>query len=87
MVKEIFGNLLSLLIDAGRLDLDEEKLSLVLSTANITGPRVKKLCEFYASNKEAIRTCLKQIGNSLPHVVDVNWRLDYCVKVMTINDL
>ncbi|XP_046742002.1 COMM domain-containing protein 3 [Diprion similis] len=80
VVKEIFGNLSSLLIDAARLDLDGEKLNLALSNVNITGPRVKKLCDAYVSNKEGIQASLIRIGNSLPHVVDVNWKLDYCVK-------
>lgn len=81
IVKEVFGNLLSLLIDAARLDLDADKLGIALTSAKMTGQRVNKLCETYANSKELIKSSLRRIGNSLPHVIDVNWRLDYCVKV------
>lgn len=26
-------------------------------------------------------TFIKSMSDSLPHVVDINWRLDYCIKV------
>ncbi|XP_012255404.2 PDZ and LIM domain protein 5-like isoform X1 [Athalia rosae] len=87
VVREVFGNMLSVLIDAARLDLDGEKLSFVLSSANITGPRVQKLCDIYSNHKKTIQISLKQIGNSLPHIIDINWRLDFCVKTNIENSV
>lgn len=85
--KDAFANIVCLFVEAARRDLSEEGLLSFFNGAKITGSRVEKLCDAYSKNKKAIQAQLELIGNGLPHIVDVNWRLDYCVKVGTCNSV
>lgn len=87
LTKKIFADLVCLLVEATRHDLDEEGLRSSLNFAHVDEKRIKKLCEMYINNKTAIKSHLESIGNNPPHIVDINWRLDHCVKSDTCNSL
>lgn len=71
-----------LLLEATRHDLDEESLRSFLNLVYIGEKRITKLCEVYINNKKAIQSQLELIGNNPPHIIDIDWHLDYCVKVI-----
>lgn len=74
--------MMCLFVEAARHDLDEESLRNFLCRASVDEERTKKLCEAYSSKKKTIRSRLEAIGNNPRHIVDVDWRLDYRVKVI-----
>ncbi|XP_066599782.1 COMM domain-containing protein 3 [Prorops nasuta] len=80
VVKGAFADISCLLVEAARHDLDEGGLITFLNSECINGSRVQKLCQVYKTNKNTLQEQLELTGNSLPHIVDINWRLDYCVK-------
>lgn len=85
--KKIFADVVCLLVEAARYDLDEESLQNFLNLLCIDKKRTNKLCEVYINNKTAIQSQLELIGSNPPHIVDVDWHLDYCVKLDTCNSL
>lgn len=85
--KTAFADVCCLFIEAARHDLDEETFANFLSDAKITGNRAKKLCDAYKTNKNGIQSQLELIGYSPRHIVDIDWRLDYCIKVDTCNSV
>ncbi|XP_011642354.1 COMM domain-containing protein 3 isoform X2 [Pogonomyrmex barbatus] len=68
---------------AARYDYDEESLKHFLHNEHINGQRIEKLCNTYINNKQDIQTQLELIGDSFPHIVDIDWRLHHCVKIST----
>lgn len=82
LTKKVFADVVCLLIEATRHDLDEESLRSFLNLVYIGEKRITKLCEVYINNKKAIQSQLELIGNNPPHIIDIDWHLDYCVKVI-----
>ncbi|KZC09358.1 PREDICTED: COMM domain-containing protein 3-like [Dufourea novaeangliae] len=87
LTKKIFADILCLFVEAARHDLDEESLKNFLCQACNNEQRRKKLCETYINNKKIIQSRLELISNNPPHIVDVDWHLDYRVKLDTCNSL
>ncbi|KYQ47167.1 COMM domain-containing protein 3 [Trachymyrmex zeteki] len=83
LIKAAVSNVSCLFIEAARHDYDEESLKHFLHNEHINGHRIETLCSTYINNKQNIQTQLELIGNSLPHVVDIDWRLHHCVKIST----
>ncbi|KOC66764.1 COMM domain-containing protein 3 [Habropoda laboriosa] len=87
LTKKIFADMVCLLVEAARYDLDEESLRNFLNLLYIDEKRTNKLCEVYINNKTAIQSQLELIGSNPPHIIDVDWHLDYCVKLDMCNSL
>ncbi|XP_076652855.1 COMM domain-containing protein 3 isoform X2 [Halictus rubicundus] len=87
LTKKIFADMLCLFVKAAQHDLDEESLKNLLYQMCSNEQRRKKLCEAYISNKKTIQSRLESISSNLPHIVDVDWHLDYRVKLDTCNSL
>ncbi|XP_076234145.1 COMM domain-containing protein 3 [Calliopsis andreniformis] len=87
ITKKMFADMVCLFVEAARHDLDEENLRNFLCQTCVDEQRRKKLCEVYISNKQTIQSELESIGNNPPHIIDVDWRLDYRVKLDTCDSL
>lgn len=87
LTKKMFADLVCLFVEAARHDLDEESLRNFLCQACVDEQRRKKLCEVYINNKTTIQSRLELIGSNPPHIIDVDWRLDYRVKLDTCDSL
>ncbi|KAM0731776.1 COMM domain-containing protein 3 [Formica fusca] len=83
LVKAAVASISCLFIEAARHDYDEESLKIFLHNEHINGQRIEKLCSTYINNKQDIQTRLELTGDSIPHIVDVDWRLHHCVKIST----
>lgn len=83
VVKAAVANVSCLFVEAARHDYDEECLKSFLQHEHITGQRTEKLCSVYMNNKLDIQSQLESIGDNVPHIVDIDWRLHHCVKVST----
>lgn len=82
-VKSAYSGLTSLYVEAARQHFDKEKLSTTLKDSQLNAQQINKICEAYDINREQFQRKLQVIGGGLPHLVDVNWKLDYCIKVRT----
>lgn len=83
LIKAAVANISCLFIEAARHDYDEESLKHFLRNEHINGQRIETLCSTYMNNKQNIQTQLELTGNSLPHIVDMDWSLHHCVKIST----
>lgn len=83
-MKAAVASISCLFIEAARHDYDEESLKIFLHNEHINGQRIEKLCSTYINNKQDIQTQLELTGDSIPHIVDVDWRLHHCVKVSSL---
>ncbi|XP_015116784.1 COMM domain-containing protein 3 [Diachasma alloeum] len=87
IIKSAYTDLTSLFVESSRHKFDAENLSTYLHSQKLFGNRVEKLCDTYKIHSDSLILQLSNIGNSLPCVIDVDWRLDYCIKTSTDNDV
>ncbi|XP_076299007.1 COMM domain-containing protein 3 isoform X2 [Lasioglossum baleicum] len=87
LTKKIFADMLCLFVKAAQHDLDKESLNNLLCQMCSNVNRRKRLCDAYIINKKTIQSRLESISSNPPHIVDVDWHLDYRVKVDTCNSL
>ncbi|KAJ1529218.1 hypothetical protein ONE63_006022 [Megalurothrips usitatus] len=81
LLKEAHGALLSLIVEAVRHDFASEPLHLFLEKKmNWPKARCLKLCGEYSNNFPKIRAVLSSVGFHPPHIVDVQWHLNQCIK-------
>lgn len=80
IVKESFSALLLLLVESARHNLESSSLCSVLETYNLNNTRLTNIAKLYNEYRNPIQKSLKCIGSSYPKIVDIHWRLDYCIK-------
>ena len=81
-VKNAYVGITRLFVEAARHDVKKEMLTTFLHGSQLNKKQIEKLCEAFTKNKERFQHKLEIVGGGLPHLVDVNWRLDYCIKVI-----
>lgn len=75
--KQTIPAFMTLFIESAKTDTSSEQLGLILDDCELTSHRKAIILEMYASSKQRIRARLTKIGTTPPHIVDVDWRLDY----------
>uniref|UniRef100_A0A131YR09 COMM domain-containing protein 3 n=1 Tax=Rhipicephalus appendiculatus TaxID=34631 RepID=A0A131YR09_RHIAP len=74
------AGLIALVLESARFNLDDSQFALRLEEYGMTGARADALTRRYAANRQLVRVELSRIGRRPPHVVGVDWSVDYRVK-------
>jgi polycomb group RING finger protein 4 len=80
-MKESYSSLMTMLIEAAKNDVGGSEIVHVLEECKFAPDRIDILKAKYMAKKDQMRASLRRVGSSFPHVVDVDWRLDYYIKV------
>ncbi|KAL4222375.1 COMM domain containing 3 [Mactra antiquata] len=80
VVKEAYYSMVALVSEASKHDLDINSISSVLEECKYTNERIDVFNKVFTSKKPLMQILLSSVGTSPPHIVDVNWRLDYYIK-------
>ncbi|KAL1123360.1 hypothetical protein AAG570_002445, partial [Ranatra chinensis] len=80
IIKECYASLICLFIESIRNDVDLESLTTLLKQCKFDGERLESIIGLYNAHKLTIQKSLKQIVSDPPHVLDIRWRLNFCVK-------
>ncbi|KAJ8932871.1 hypothetical protein NQ314_014385 [Rhamnusium bicolor] len=82
VIKGFYAALLAVSAEFARNNLNrEEILQFLTSDCSFTQQRAKIYVEFFENDRRGLEIALLNIGNCLPHVTDVKWKIDYIVKV------
>ncbi|XP_049781999.1 COMM domain-containing protein 3-like [Schistocerca cancellata] len=85
-IQGAYGALLVLLVEASRLNLTPDSLGTALQQEySFNAERCSSVMQSYINNKNKIRAALSHIGQHPPHITDVKWEMDYCVKVSSLD--
>ncbi|KAL5006877.1 hypothetical protein ScPMuIL_015683 [Solemya velum] len=79
-VKQAYGGLVTMVTEAAKNDMEIESLSSLLEDCKFSGDRIAALSKAFLQHKPQIQILLNSIGNPPPHIVDIDWRLDYYIK-------
>lgn len=80
VLKECFYGLATLLVESVKTNTDESDVSALLEECKWTPDRVDLFTKLLKINRKDIQTTLARLDSTYPHIVDVDWRLDYCIK-------
>lgn len=80
VMKEAFSAMVTLVAEATKHDMDPSSISPVLEDCKFTKERIDTFNKIYTSKKPLLQVLLSSVGTSPPHIVDVDWRLDYYIK-------
>jgi len=79
-IKQAYASLISTITSAASHNADPFALKGKLEENRVPEARREIIEKEYEKNKEKLRRLVLTTGFNLPHVVGVNWRLDYYVK-------
>ncbi|KAG5268137.1 hypothetical protein AALO_G00208640 [Alosa alosa] len=68
------------ILEGVKQNADKSTLSSCLEDVSFDAERIDVFYSSYQHHKRSLETLLESIGGSPPHVTDVLWRLDYCIK-------
>jgi len=80
VLKEAYSGLVAFIIEAAKHDSSEQNISTLLEDCKFSTDRASILTQEFLRQKPHIQLLLGSIGSSFPHIVDVDWRLDYTIK-------
>ncbi|KAK3609319.1 hypothetical protein CHS0354_026239 [Potamilus streckersoni] len=80
VLKEAYAAVVTLLLEAAKNDVDSNSISSVLEDCKFTSDRIDIFSKLYKDRKPYLQILLGRIGDSCPHIVDVDWRMDYYIK-------
>ncbi|XP_071950297.1 COMM domain-containing protein 3-like [Antedon mediterranea] len=78
--KQSYGSLATFFLEAAKYDATSSNISSLLEDCKFSADRTEMVNTLFKEKKPALRAMLSRIGTSHPHVVDVDWRLDYYMK-------
>ncbi|GAB1598017.1 COMM domain-containing protein 3-like [Argonauta hians] len=78
--KETYGCISLLIAEATKNDADVNSLTTLLEECNFSKDRIKTFLDVFQENKPFLQALIANTTESLPHIVDVKWRLDYYIK-------
>ncbi|XP_063063427.1 COMM domain-containing protein 3 [Engraulis encrasicolus] len=68
------------ILESVKQSADKSTISSCLEDASFDTERIDVFYSSYQNHKRILESLLESIGRSPPHITDVLWRLDYCIK-------
>lgn len=79
-LKQAYAGLVTMILEAVKVDCDSSSISSVLEDCKWGSDRIEYFTKHFLDCKPDLEALLARTGSSFPHVVDVDWRLDYYIK-------
>ncbi|XP_033639279.1 COMM domain-containing protein 3-like [Asterias rubens] len=80
VLKQAYGALSTLALEGAKHDANSSSISTLLEDCKWNTDRTNGFINVFLDQKEEVRVLLGNIRQSHPHIVDVDWRLDYYMK-------
>ncbi|XP_074622573.1 COMM domain-containing protein 3-like [Acropora palmata] len=79
-LKQGYAGLVSLILEAVKMDSDLSTISSMLEDCKWATDRTEYFFKCFQDCRPEMEALLSRTGSSFPHIVDVDWRLDYYIK-------
>lgn len=84
VIKEVYASLLKVSLQFARNSVSADAAYDFLKVdCKVEIQRAEQYKEYYGRHLIKLQIVLGNIGNYLPHIVDVKWKIDYVIKVNT----
>lgn len=78
--KQSYAALYTFVLEAAKHNADQSDVSAILEDCKFDPDRIEAFIKAFEVVKQELRAVLSNIGSQFPHIVDVDWRLDYYLK-------
>lgn len=86
LIKELYAALLSATARFVRTNQNRQAVcDFLITQCNFPGDKAELFGDYYVKNYAEIEASLLNVGNHLPHISDVSWKIDYIIKVLQIH--
>ncbi|KYB27099.1 COMM domain-containing protein 3-like Protein [Tribolium castaneum] len=79
-INELYAALLALTANLIQTGQNKVNTSQFLNECHFSASKTALFLDFYEKNRCEIEVNLINIGNHLPHVTDITWKIDYIIK-------
>ena len=79
-IKAIHAATIALILESAKTDIQNDQLSMVLDDCGFGSTAKDEFISKFNLYRSDLRVHLGNIGFCSPHIVDLNWRLDYNIK-------
>lgn len=79
-LKSAYYGLSTLVVEIAKSNVEESIISSLLEEVRWTSDRVEDFLLLVSSNRRDLQVILARLDSTYPHIVDADWRLDYCIK-------
>ena len=79
-VKAAYSALVTIVLEAAKHDSEATAIGSLLEECKYSSDRITAFNDIFMPQKQYIQILLGSIGSGPPHIVDVDWRLDYYIK-------
>ncbi|KYR01113.1 COMM domain-containing protein 3 [Tieghemostelium lacteum] len=86
-LKQTFSSLLSFILETMKINSDLNSISGILDDHKFSESRIENILNYFKEHRVAIRKVLSITNFHFPHIIDVNWRLDYFMKSNSVEKL
>ncbi|KAK7110527.1 COMM domain-containing protein 3-like [Littorina saxatilis] len=80
VLKAAYSGVVALVLEAVKHDADANGISHFLEECKFTPDRIQSFNNIFLTQKPSMQILLGSVGSCRPHIVDVDWRLDYYIK-------
>ncbi|GAM17463.1 hypothetical protein SAMD00019534_006380, partial [Acytostelium subglobosum LB1] len=83
-VKQTYSAFVTFILESMKINIDNTTITSTLEDHKLSGPRIQLIVSMFTKHRVAIRKTLSITNFHFPHIIDVNWRLDYFMKSNSI---
>ncbi|EGG17012.1 COMM domain-containing protein 3 [Cavenderia fasciculata] len=83
-IKQTYSALITFILESMKLNIDNDTISSILEEQKLTSNRINVIIQYFTNNRTKLRKYLSITNFHYPHIIDVNWRLDYFMKSNSI---
>ncbi|GAB6029320.1 COMM domain containing 3 [Chamberlinius hualienensis] len=87
VLKQALYGLITVFVEAAKNGIETVMLQSVLDDCKVSTERGVVICDTYKKNASRLINHLQSYTFHLPRVVDVDWRLDYCVMSHVVDKI
>lgn len=80
VLKHVHGAVATLFLEAARQNYDDELMGSLLAENGFGPKQAELLGEVFRTQRDALRALLARSSFHFPHIVDVDWRVDYHIR-------
>eukprot|EP00041_Stephanoeca_diplocostata_P005227 m.58356 g.58356 ORF g.58356 m.58356 type:complete len:200 (+) comp15644_c0_seq1:257-856(+) len=80
VVKAAYGAVVTAVLEAAKENVDADNFNGFLEENGLGTSQAKIIVDKYRANQSNLRVLLRRTGSGLPHIVDVDWKLEYFMK-------
>eukprot|EP01100_Stratorugosa_tubuloviscum_P012544 TRINITY_DN5993_c2_g1_i3.p1 TRINITY_DN5993_c2_g1~~TRINITY_DN5993_c2_g1_i3.p1 ORF type:complete len:193 (+),score=92.80 TRINITY_DN5993_c2_g1_i3:80-658(+) len=84
ILKQGYASLSTVILEAAKINIDGIALKGLLKESQLAEQRIGIITKVYEEKVNVLRSLLATTAFTFPHIVDVDWRLDYQIKTNKI---